>query len=427
MECDLSDFKLDPVDDSQTISQLLKKTKLYKFRFYLKTKKSRKSGINDMGQDTELQGNCFIDDLPDLTVPHQETVISKTLLTVGVQEITSNSLDTEPVTDLATVKDTIVLQRAEILPENTIVKPATIPDDNENSHHVNQDNPFKTISDEAWMDSLGEIVIPGFKELRSTPKDMEITVHRGHVFRDLRSYFKTCVDINPKIDNIMITVILPNGDVERADDFGGVMRDVLTEFWEQFYESCTVGYNLKIPSLRHDFQHDDWAAIARIIVIGWTLQKMLPIRLAPSFLNCCLYGMDFKKTNEDSLLDEYLQFISPIEQELLIQALKDFNSVDYDDLLDFLGNHDCKVLVTSSNLRETILQMASKEMFQEPSFIKETMFNVLVTYNLDVNVKNMNSCKSQLRESCQSLNLIMQASKHVIFFLNMSESSHQIS
>ena len=160
------------------------------------------------------------------------------------------------------------------------------------------------------------------------------------------------------------------------------------------------------------FKHDDWAAVARVIVLGWTLQKMLPIRLAPSFLNCCLYGIDINIRNEDNLLDEYLQFISCIEQELLVQALKDFSSVEYDDLLDFLGNHDCKVLVTSTNFRETILQMANKEMHQEPAFIKETLFNVLVAYNMDINVAREHE-------------LLQVSTKRVLSVLDFDDASQQ--
>ena len=46
-----------------------------------------------MGEDTDGQENCTTDDLPDLTVPHQETVISK-----------DNSLDTKLVTDITARK-----------------------------------------------------------------------------------------------------------------------------------------------------------------------------------------------------------------------------------------------------------------------------------------------------------------------------------
>ena len=401
MDRDLTDFKLDGLDENQNIGQLLGLTKVYKLRFYLKTK-------TKMVKKADVDETCHTDDLPDLTVKHPNTVHPNKIGTlVGPAEEKPQELVVIPDGNEATVKvsqvstfesiEDLTIQHHDVVHPKIIgtsdgpveEKPLELvvnPDCNEATFNVSEVSTFETIAEEAWVDSLGEVVIPGFIPLRATPKDIDIIVHRGHAFSDLTTYFKTCVDVNPKIDNITTTVILPNGDAERADDFGGVMRDVITEFWEQFYESCTVGYNLKIPILRHDFQQDDWAAVARVIAIGWTLQKMLPVRLAPSFLNCCLYGMDLNKINSDSMLDEYLQFISAIEQEMVKQALNDFNSVEYDDLLDFLGNRECKVLVTSSNFRETILQMASKEMHQEPAFIKETLFNVLLSYNLEIDV-----------------------------------------
>lgn len=104
-----------------------------------------------------------------------------------------------------------------------------------------------------WEDNLGEAtltstipIIPIVRE----PKEFSIVVHRGQVLRELIKIFKENSDDDFKKDIILASIILPNGEREQTYDSGGVMRDMLSEFWEDFYEQCTTGTDLKIPCLR---------------------------------------------------------------------------------------------------------------------------------------------------------------------------------
>lgn len=54
-------------------------------------------------------------------------------------------------------------------------------------------------------------------------------------------------------DGICFKVILPDGKLEQAVDDGGLLRDVLSEFWNDFYGQCTVGNAFKVPYLCLDF------------------------------------------------------------------------------------------------------------------------------------------------------------------------------
>jgi hypothetical protein len=69
-------------------------------------------------------------------------------------------------------------------------------------------------------------------------------------------------------DVIEITMVLPNGQVEAAEDNGGVLRDCLVECWTDFYENCTMGNNFKVPCLRHDFDESKWRAAANVFMVG---------------------------------------------------------------------------------------------------------------------------------------------------------------
>ena len=142
---------------------------------------------------------------------------------------------------------------------------------------TSQSNPLFIL---AWKDSFGEVAFMHTEPVLQTvrePKDFEIVVHRGQVMRELIKIFKGNPDVDFTKDIITAAIILPNGEREQAYDGGGVMRDLLTEFWDDFYEHCTPSTTLKVPCLRHDMEAADWKAVGRIIVLGWILQKVLPI------------------------------------------------------------------------------------------------------------------------------------------------------
>lgn len=46
--------------------------------------------------------------------------------------------------------------------------------------------------------------------------------------------------------------------LKKPVDDGGVMRDVLSQFWDDFYEQCTMGNDFKMPYLRQDFGKAEW-------------------------------------------------------------------------------------------------------------------------------------------------------------------------
>lgn len=101
----------------------------------------------------------------------------------------------------------------------------------------------------------------------SSEVNVIMQINRGPMaFRQLTGYFK---DPSIMYKVLTITRVLPNGEREIAEDSGGVLRDLLTEYWTSFYELCTLGRDAKVPSLRHDFGAVEWEAVARILVYGY--------------------------------------------------------------------------------------------------------------------------------------------------------------
>lgn len=134
---------------------------------------------------------------------------------------------------------------------------------------------------------LGEI--PDILNTGTIPvsvKELKFNVHRGQVLKVLIDAF-TGLDITNAI--ISFEVVMPNGNVEIAEDNGGVTRDTLSEFWNTFYDQCTLATMAKVSCLRHDFGEKEWNAVGKILLFRWQAQKYFPIRFAQPFIEQCLY------------------------------------------------------------------------------------------------------------------------------------------
>ena len=417
--CNLTDFKADEVDETHTVADFINTTKIYKLRFYLTTKEKDSMGgqspescapneLNASANEelnhtkaTASEGNCQPDEVTinqklDEARGRDIEIDNNTLTNASVksenilQQVFLESMSNLP-TETSSFSDSAACNTDVDLPELSIPRSRTennLVHETEEISVVEATSVFTPIVGNAWIDSLGEVYINGFKQLPEAPKQFHVAVHRGHAFYDMKKFFKDNTDINPRVDEIQLSLILPNGDIERAEDSGGVTRDVITEFWQDFYECCTLGSELKVPTLRHDFEKEDWSAVARMLTFGWTVEKMLPDQLAPSFLNACFNGVNSETYENDVILQEYCQFLSSTEKDLITKALNSFEEVDFDDLLDFFSNHDCKVRVTKENLKTILMQIADKELNQEPAFVREVFFNTLLPFNLEINVRN---------------------------------------
>ncbi|KAK0134209.1 hypothetical protein N1851_030221 [Merluccius polli] len=203
----------------------------------------------------------------------------------------------------------------------------------------------------------------------SKPKVI-IVVRRGNCLADLLAAF-----IDPNITNkdVYIKRKLPNGKLEDGEG-SGVFRDCLSEFWGEFYSKCTLGTDVKTPYLRHEYQVQEWQAIARILVTGWTTVRYFPLLLPLPFLEEALYG-----TSYSSVTDSFLQYVSKEERKILELALESFESVDKDDLMDVLDAHDCHYLASGDTIAGLVSQLGHKTLVQTPMFVIECWKPILKT------------------------------------------------
>ncbi|XP_028291708.1 uncharacterized protein LOC114463690 [Gouania willdenowi] len=354
------------VEVSNTVDELYSQSKVRMLRLYLCTKKTtRQQPSRVEAGDHEISQPSVV----DLTDNEQSQAIedlfrnSESPNHYGINDgaSTSDNLelnDTLPWDGLLTLdeskdSDAIIIISGDVS-YVTVDEP-------------NLETPFPEKEDDAPHQTVdlspvlaGEAGVPAqaLPEPLSCP--VTLIIRRGHCLTDLISAFK-----DPKIiaSEVNIKMHLPNGELEQGEG-NGVLRDCLTEFWMDFYDSCTLGVEVKVPFIRHDFQCEEWQAVARVFVVGWKQAGYFPVKLAIPFLEEVLYG-----STTSSFKDSFLLYVSQEERSVLLKALEDFNSVDTDELLDILDAHECKQVPTKDTLLPVLAQIGHKVIVQAPMYV----------------------------------------------------------
>lgn len=354
-DIDLWDFSERIVENSVTLQQMYESTKMPMLRFYLSSKPKNNDDhvISDTENDIvakamKLSDVTDNDDLPEINIRFE----NRAMVSNAEGDDDHNS--------------------AEKLDENS--ETATVSGNPESNKESNDEVipylHYHTLPNAYPFLDLGEI--PDILNTGTIPvsvKELKFKVHRGQVLKDLIDAF-TGLDITNAI--ISFEVVMPNGNVEIAEDNGGVTRDTLSEFWNTFYDQCTLGTMAKVPCLRHDFGEKEWNAVGKTLLFGWQAQKYFPIRFAQPFIEQCLYGRV-----HSSLQEHFLLHVSESEAATLKSALQDFDETDFEELLDVMVLHDSRKLPTKHTLPQMIEEMAHKELIQAPMFVCDCLQPVL--------------------------------------------------
>ena len=131
-----------------------------------------------------------------------------------------------------------------------------------------------------------------------------------------------------------------SGKQELGVDNQGVLRDALSAFWSQFYDSCTVGVQ-DSPIVRHDFQVPEWTAIARTLVKGYIEVKFFPVKLSKVFISAVLFNEE--EITKDLMIDSFLCYIASDERNLVKEILTnekltDEQNEEWKDFLEFYAS-----------------------------------------------------------------------------------------
>ena len=361
VDCDILDFQEIPMPTSTTVGEVFDMLKVGTARFYLSTTLKTKCDKNsseeiattskNIQEDPSSQTECttLINFFPE-SLPNLDT-IDLSILT--------DSCVLGSINDYATPSGS-VSQTAEVSESASLSQSSEQP----NSAPLSQ--PLQ-VSIAVPETSAASYLTPNISTY------MELKIYRGPMgFMQLIGYFKDATIMN---NVITIVRILPNGEKEVGEDTGGVLRDLLTEFWSDFYSKCTVGREVKVPCLRHDFGLEEWKAVARVLKYGWNNTGYWPVQLAKVFLQTCMFP---EMNNNIELLTDFYSFVSLPDKDMFEQGIEDFSSVDTDDIIDTLDVHECRTRVHADNFKVVLLEIAHKELIQMPMFVCDCWREVLI-------------------------------------------------
>lgn len=158
----------------------------------------------------------------------------------------------------------------------------------------------------------------------------------------------------------------------------GVARDIYSSFWEEFSISMTIGERERVPFVRHDHFVDEWSSIGRILVKGYTSVGYFPFFLSKVFLCYCLFPEDVQ--DEMFYLDAFKRYLSPSEEEMINEILKNGVPEDRDELDDFLDRFNCRTYVTKENIVKIHFEISRQELVQKPHVMAATWQPILQSH-----------------------------------------------
>ena len=199
-----------------------------------------------------------------------------------------------------------------------------------------------------------------------------LVIHRTQVKHDLLHYFG---DNNIFKKCISVKMIDPRGIEEKGQGIE-IVRDAISLFWKDFYNSYMLGEDERVPIIRHDVSKPMWQAIARVMLKGYFQERYFPIQISPVFLSCCLFGEE--SVTPEMYFNSFMNYISKPEANLVEKVLSSSVSVDDDEVLDLLTAFECKKVATADNFKDLIIEIAHKEIVQKPRYACDCWSEILL-------------------------------------------------
>ena len=140
-------------------------------------------------------------------------------------------------------------------------------------------------------------------------------MRRGNIYLDVLETYEE--NLNDVLEEFPFRIRYEN---ERAQDTGGVCRDMFSSFWEEAYVQHFDGEKLLIPSMRPGVNMAKFKLIGTILVHGFMVCGFLPVRIAFPVIAAVLLGPDVK-IPDTILIESFVDFLSSHDGSLLHDAV----------------------------------------------------------------------------------------------------------
>ena len=137
---------------------------------------------------------------------------------------------------------------------------------------------------------------------------------------------------------------------------------------KHFIPSVQVAWILKCHAFPLMLMDKDGKLLVTLLHLAITVKVYIPKQLSPSFLEHALSAIEPAK---ETLIHEFLNFLSKTDRDLVSSAMEDFTSVTEEDLIDFFDEQGVTKLPTKENFIEVVSDMAHKNLIQQPTYVTE--------------------------------------------------------
>ena len=200
-----------------------------------------------------------------------------------------------------------------------------------------------------------------------------LKARRSQICKDWVNYFQ---DKEITTHSIVFEMIDDRGFSEIGDGVG-VTRDVFSLFWKAFGDSMTIGERERVPYVRHDHFVSEWQAIGGILVKGYKMVSYFPLFLSRAFLAYCF----FEEAVPDLVVGEsFKKYLSADEEKLVENCLspdRDVNLFESEEVIEFLECLNCRTVLTQTNCKNVITEIAKQELIQKPHIMLSTWQPIL--------------------------------------------------
>ncbi|XP_022806613.1 uncharacterized protein LOC111343696 [Stylophora pistillata] len=194
---------------------------------------------------------------------------------------------------------------------------------------------------------------------------LSLTVRHSCICKDMIKHFK-----GEKMLQSELVFTITNERGQNEEGVGiGVSREVFSLFWKEFANGMTIGERERVPFVRHDHFIKEWGAIGRILVKGFRSVSCFPLFLSKAFMCHCLFDAEVP---EGILLESFMKYLSPVEEDLVTNFLGKADFADENDLFDFPERFNCRSQVSPENIKKVIVQIANQELIQKPRVMVAT-------------------------------------------------------
>ena len=193
---------------------------------------------------------------------------------------------------------------------------------------------------------------------------------------------------------IKVIMVDSRGNDEIGLDLRGIYSDAISCFWQEFYNTRTIGERERVPALRHDFQQNEWTAVARILVKGFLDLGYFPVMLSETFLAGVVFGES--QIAQEVLLQSFNRYLAKDEEAVVCQALGE-NDIS-EEFVELLDRFNCRKMPTTENVKNLILEVAHKEIVQKPQYVADCWRDVLQTGFLDTKLSSMEGLRQIFKD-----------------------------